>query len=49
MNCTRHSELVRKVLGEHTFNKFIANKDIEWDNYRTHVSSYELEKYLSVL
>ena len=49
INYTRHSELVRKVLGNHTFEKFIANKDIEWDNYRTHVSSYELEKYLSVL
>ena len=49
VNKTRHSELVKKILGEHTFEKFIANKDIEWENYRTHVSSYELEKYLSVL
>ncbi len=49
INETRKSELVKQILGEHTFEKFIANKDIEWDNYRTHVSSYELEKYLSVL
>ena len=49
VNETRHSKLVKKILGEHTFEKFIANKDIEWDLYRTHVSSYELEKYLSVL
>ena len=49
VNETRKSELVKKILGTHTFEKFIANKDIEWDNYRTHVSSYELEKYLSVL
>ena len=49
INQTRHSKLVKKILGEHTFEKFIANKDIEWDHYRTHVSSYELEKYLSVL
>ncbi len=49
VNYTRNSKLVRRVLGDHTFEKFIANKDIEWDNYRTHVSSYELEKYLSVL
>ncbi len=49
INQTRKSALVKKVLGEHTFEKFIANKDIEWDQYRTHVSSYELEKYLSVL
>lgn len=49
VNETRNSELVKNILGEHTFHKFIANKDIEWDRYRTHVSSYELEKYLSVL
>lgn len=49
VNLTRHSELVRKVLGDHTFEKFIANKDIEWNNYRCHVSSYELDKYLAAL
>jgi glutamine synthetase len=40
------SELVKKVLGDHIFNKFIENKRIEWDNYRTHVSQFELDKYL---
>lgn len=49
VNYTRNSELVKKILGEHTFEKFIANKDIEWDCYRTHVSSYELKRYLSTL
>lgn len=49
VNYTRNSELVKKILGQHTFEKFIANKDIEWDSYRTHVSSYELERYLSTL
>ena len=49
VNYTRQSELVKKILGEHTFEKFIANKDIEWNCYRTHVSSYELERYLSTL
>ena len=49
VNLTRKSKLVRKVLGDHTFEKFIANKDIEWENYRTHISNYEIERYLSVL
>ncbi|GAG34583.1 unnamed protein product, partial [marine sediment metagenome] len=31
------------------FNKFLANKKIEWDRYRTHVSQYEIEKYLPIL
>jgi len=43
------SELVRETLGDHIFNKFIENKKIEWDSYRTHVSRYEIEKYLPIM
>ena len=43
------SELVRKALGDHVFNAFIANKKIEWDRYRVHVTDYELAKYLPIL
>ncbi|MFO8089041.1 MAG: glutamine synthetase family protein [Desulfatiglandaceae bacterium] len=43
---TEKSELVRRVLGDHVFNKFIENKKIEWDMYRTHVSTFELDRYL---
>ena len=43
------SDLVRETLGDHIFNKFLENKRIEWDRYRTHVSQYEIEKYLAVL
>ena len=46
---TEKSELVREVLGEHIFQKFITNKKIEWDQYRTHVSQFEMEKYLPIL
>jgi glutamine synthetase len=43
------STLVRKALGDHIFDKFIENKKIEWDSYRSHVHEYELERYLPVL
>jgi glutamine synthetase len=43
------SELVRETLGDHIFKKFIENKKIEWDCYRTHVSQYEIEKYLPIM
>jgi glutamine synthetase len=46
---TEKSDLVREALGEHIFEKFIDNKKIEWDNYRVHVSQFELERYLPVL
>ena len=45
----KESELVKETLGDHIFNKFIENKKIEWDRYRTHVSKYELDTYLSIL
>jgi len=43
------SALVRQTLGDHIFSKFVANKKIEWDGYRTHVSQYEIEKYLPIM
>ena len=46
---TERSELVHEALGDHIFNKFIANKKIECDRYRMHVSQFELENYLSIL
>ncbi len=46
---TEKSKVVRKALGDHVFNAFIKNKRIEWDYYRTHVSEYELKRYLPIL
>ena len=46
---TAKSELVRKALGEHVFNAFIANKKIEWDLYKAQVTEYELKRYLPIL
>jgi glutamine synthetase len=43
------SELVREALGDHIFDKFIENKKIEWDNYKQHVSQYEVDRYLPIL
>jgi glutamine synthetase len=43
------STLMKETLGEHVFNKFIDNKLIEWDRYRSTISQYEIENYLPVL
>jgi glutamine synthetase len=43
------STLVREALGDHIFNKFIENKKKEWNEYRIHVSKYEIDKYLPLL
>jgi glutamine synthetase len=42
------SNLVKEALGDHVFKKFIENKKIEWDRFRTHVSQFELDSYLPI-
>ena len=46
---TEKSEVVRRALGDHVFDAFIKNKKIEWDQYRTQVTDYELKRYLPIL
>jgi len=46
---TEKSALVKESMGEHVFGKFIENKKIEWDGYRTQVTDYEIKKYLPSL
>ena len=43
------SELVREALGEHVFEWFIRNKRAEWASYKTHISQFELDRYLPLL
>jgi len=49
ISITENSALIKKVLGEHIFPRFIEIKKKEWDDYRIQVPKYELDKYLSVL
>jgi len=46
---TQESELVRRTLGDHVFERFITNKLNEWYEYREQVTQFELERYLPVL
>lgn len=46
---TEKSKLVRETLGKHVFKEFIANKKMEWDNYRKFITDYEITNYLPVL
>ena len=42
------SELVREALGEHIFEWFLRNKRSEWNDYKAHVTQFELDRYLGV-
>lgn len=41
-------ELVREALGEHAYERFLEAKTREWDEYRTQVHQWELERYLPI-
>ena len=41
-------EVVAEALGEHVFDFFLRNKRAEWENYRSHVTPFELKAYLSL-
>ncbi len=43
------SELLASTLGDHVFEWFIRNKRAEWDEYKAHVSQFELDRYLPLL
>jgi glutamine synthetase len=43
------SDLVRKALGPHIFDRYVELKRAEWDEYRVQLTEWELGKYLSVL
>lgn len=49
ISIAENSALVKKVLGDHIFPRFIQLKKKEWDDYRIRVPQFELEKYLPVL
>ncbi|MBW1708382.1 MAG: glutamine synthetase [Deltaproteobacteria bacterium] len=42
-------ELVKSAIGEHIFNKFIENKKIEWERYRSQVTQFEIAQYFPTL
>lgn len=43
------STLVQEALGEHIFEWFLRNKRSEWRAYKTHVSAFEIDRYLKAL
>jgi glutamine synthetase len=43
------SELMRKALGPHIFDRYIELKRKEWDEYRVQLTDWEMRKYLAVL
>src|SRR6266511_4210017 len=43
------SELARKALGPHIFDRYVELKRKEWDEYRVQLTEWEVDRYLAVL
>jgi glutamine synthetase len=43
----KKSDIAREALGEHIYNEFLKAKTREWDEYRTYVSSWEIDRYMN--
>ena len=43
------STVLRDALGEHVHEFLIRNKRQEWDDFKSYVTPYELERYLPIL
>ncbi|PRZ41318.1 glutamine synthetase [Antricoccus suffuscus] len=43
------SDFVAEILGEHVFDYFLSNKNVEWLRYRAQVTPFELDEFLPVL
>ncbi len=46
LDALREDSIVQQALGPHIFERFVEAKQLEWDDYRLHVSQWELERYL---
>ena len=38
--------MICEALGDHVLSHYVAAKRAEWDEYRTQVTQWELERYL---
>ena len=43
------SELVAETLGEHVFDFFLRNKRSEWQDYRSQVTQFEIDRMMPML
>lgn len=47
INEMKNSSFAEEVLGTHIFEKYIEAKNTEWENYKTRVTPWEIEQYLT--
>jgi glutamine synthetase len=49
LSLMEESDLLKETLGEHIYNSFLYVKQKEWEEYRTQITKWEIDKYLPIL
>ena len=47
IECYKADSVINSAMGPHISEKLIEAKTLEWDEYRTHVSEWEINRYLT--
>ncbi|MGI6711917.1 MAG: type I glutamate--ammonia ligase [Bacillota bacterium] len=43
----KNDPVIKNALGDHAYNRFLEAKQLEWDDYRSKVTAWEIEHYLT--
>ncbi|HQD41532.1 MAG TPA: type I glutamate--ammonia ligase, partial [Bacillota bacterium] len=43
----KRNEVIKSALGGHIYKRFVEAAMIEWNEYRTRISEWEIQKYLT--
>ena len=46
IDCLKEDDVICSCLGDHVLSQYVEGKEKEWDAYRTHVSRWEIERYI---
>jgi len=48
LEALKANPIAKETLGEHIMEKYVANKEAEWDRYRIAVTDWEISEYLDI-
>jgi glutamine synthetase len=48
LDALREDEVIQTALGANVYERFVDAKQLEWESYRSYVSTWEVERYLSI-
>lgn len=48
LDSLREDEVIQAALGASVYERFVDAKQLEWESYRSYVSAWEVERYLSI-